>query len=205
MMLYYKAWLESRTRFCLSAITLAGLCVLFVLCQRETLTSFTDEPVSYIGYIWRAIYKGYLRELFVLMVLLLGMGGLMREKAHGTACFTLAIPASRLRLVAARALVGFGEIAILSFVPAMVTPALSTFVHRSYPLSQALQFGLLWTVGGVLIFGLGFIASAIFSGEYTAPVAAFIGPLPWLSLAILLILASSLVALSVRIAQQQNF
>jgi ABC-2 type transport system permease protein len=94
-MLWYKGWRESRTRFLLSAVTIAGLCVLFVLIQSDSRASIDSEPLTYVGYIWRTIYKGYLRELFILLVLLLGAGGLLRERAYGTAGYTLALPISR--------------------------------------------------------------------------------------------------------------
>ena len=48
-------------------------------------------------------------------------------------------------------------------------------VGQAYPLSQALEFSILWTAGGAFIFVIGFIASSVFAGEYTAPVAAFLG------------------------------
>ena len=244
-MLWYKAWRESQTRFLLSALTMAGLCVVFVLFHGER-NGISDRPLTYMEYIWRIVYKGYLRELFVLLALLLGVGGLLRERDWGTAGFTLALPVSRLHLVSVRAAVGLLEVAALSFVPALVIPALSPLVGQFYPWSQALQFSLLWTFGGALIFVLGFLASSVFAGEYTAPVAAFlmllvysviadlpvvehyaldvhdimsgvgmpyfqsdgsllIGPLPWMALAVILVVVFSLVALAGRIARQQDF
>jgi len=173
-MLWYKAWRESQARFLLSALAIAGLCAAFVVFHREGMLSVEDGHLTYIGYIWRITYKTYLRELFAILVLLLGVGGLLRERAYGTAGFTLALPVSRLRLIWARAGVGFLEVAALSFLPALVIPALSPLVHQSYPWTQALQFGALWTVGGALIFTMGFLASVIFASEYSAPVAALL-------------------------------
>jgi ABC-2 type transport system permease protein len=173
-MLWYKAWRESRTRFLLSAVTIAGLCVLFVLIQSDARASMDSEPPTYVGYIWRIIYKGYLRELFILLVLLLGAGGLLRERAYGSAGYTLALPISRWRIVVARAVTGLLEVVVLSVLPALVIPVLSPVVHQSYPWSQALQFSLLWSVAGALIFSLGFLFSVVFGGEYSAPVVAFV-------------------------------
>jgi len=173
-MLWYKAWRESQTRFLLSAVTIAGLCAGFVVFHSEG-AGIVDRPLTYMEYIWRIVYKGYLRELFVMLALLLGMGGLLRERDHGTAGFTLALPASRLHLVAVRAAIGFLEVAALSFVPALVIPALSALAGQFYPWPQAFEFSLLWTAGGAVIFAIGFVASSVFAGEYTAPVAAFLG------------------------------
>jgi hypothetical protein len=38
-----------------------------------------------------------------------------------------------------------------------------------------LQFAVLWADVGALIFMMGFLASSLFGGEYTAPVVAFLG------------------------------
>lgn len=244
-MLWYKAWRESQTRFFLSALTIAGLCLGFVLFHGERGGIF-DRPITYMEYIWRIVYKGYLRELFALLTLLLGVGGLLRERDYGTAGFTLTLPVSRLHLVSVRAAVGLLQVAALSFLPALVIPALSPLVGQFYPWYQALQFALLWTTGGALIFTLGFLASSLFGGEYTAPVAALlglllysvvadlpflerypldihdimsgagmpyfrpnasllIGPFPWTTLAIILLIVLSLVALAGRITAVQDF
>jgi ABC-2 type transport system permease protein len=244
-MLWYKAWMESQARFHLGAFTIAGLCVGFVVFHRDGSGIF-DKPPTYVEYIWGIVYKGYLRELFVLLTLLLGVGGLLRERDFGTAGFTLALPVSRLHLVSVRAAVGLVQVAALSLLPALVIPALSPLMGQFYPWSQAFQFALLWTVGGALIFMIGFLASTLFGGEYTAPVVAvlglllysviadlpffehysldihdimsgagmpyfqssgalLIGPLPWNALTLILLIVFSLVALSSRITQHQDF
>jgi ABC-2 type transport system permease protein len=174
MMLFYKAWLESRTRFVLSLLTVAGLSTAFVLFNHDVRSAVTDHDVSYTEYIWRAIYKGHLRDIFVILALMLGMGGLERERAHGTAAFTLALPIGRWRFGVARGLAGAVETLVLAFLPAVVVPLLSPLVHQSYTWAQALEYGVLWTIGGVLIFALGFLASVLFAGEYSAPIAAIV-------------------------------
>jgi ABC-type transport system involved in multi-copper enzyme maturation permease subunit len=173
-MLWYKAWLESRTRFILSAVTIAGLSVGFVLFHRDGAKIF-DRPPTYVEYIWELVYKGYLRELFVVLALLLGIGGLLRERDFGTAGFTLSLPVSRLRLLSVRAALGLAQVVALSLLPALLIPAISPLRGESYPWAQALQFALLWAVVGALIFMLGFLASSLFGGEYTALVVAFLG------------------------------
>jgi ABC-type transport system involved in multi-copper enzyme maturation permease subunit len=244
-MLWHKAWLESRARFLLSAITIASLSTFVVLYHTDA-RSIYEGPLSYSSYIWRITYKSYLRELFVLLAVLFGLGGILRERARGTASFTLALPVPRWQLVAVRAVVGILQVASLSFLPALVIPTLSPLVHESYPLSQALQFSLLWSVGGVIFFTVGFLSSVIFAGEFTAPVVSLlalgfysmfmelpgverylpdihdlmsgagmpyfqpassllIGPLPWRSLAIILVIALGLIGLAGVITQRQDF
>ncbi len=172
MMLFYKAWLESRTRFLLSAITIAGLVALFVFMNRDARMEVSDHNITYAQYLWSAIYKGYLRDVFVVSVLLLGMGGLGRERAYGTSAFTLALPVSRWRLTATRAVVGFAESTVVAFLPATLLPLLSPLVNETWSWSQAVHFGVLWAFGGALIFTIGFVASVLFIGEYSAPMAA---------------------------------
>jgi ABC-2 type transport system permease protein len=167
-MLWYKAWRESRTRFLLSALTIVGACVGLVLYNQDARAAFADKQLSYAEYIWRIIYHGGLRDFFVLSAVLLGLGGLLRERAHGTAGFTLVLPVSRSRLLVSRAAVGLVEVAALSSLPALVLPAVSPFIHESYPLSQALQFSLLWIVCGALFFALGLLVSVFVGGEYMA-------------------------------------
>ena len=181
-MLFYKAWRESETRFLLSALTIVGLCGAFVFFHNEG-AGLSDRPLNYVEFIWHIVYKGYLRQLFMVLVLILGVGGLQRERDIGTAGFTLALPVSRLRLVFARALVGLLQVVCLSCLPALVIPASSPLAGQSYPLAQAWQFSILWSVGGIFSYVLGFLASTIFRGEYTAPVAAFLGLLLYSALA----------------------
>jgi len=172
MMLLFKAWLESRTRFLLSVAGLAGLSIVFVIFNHDVRAAYTDRDLTYADYIFRAIFKGHLRDIFVVLALMLGMGGLERERAFGTAAFTLALPIGRWRFTAARGLAGVVETAVLALLPAVLTPALSPLVHESYSWAQALQFAGLWTGGGILIFAIGFLASVLFAGEYSAPIAA---------------------------------
>jgi ABC-type transport system involved in multi-copper enzyme maturation permease subunit len=127
-----------------------------------------------LSYIWGAIYKGYGRDIFVVLVMGLGLGGLLQERAHGTAGFTLALPVSRSRLIAVRAAVGIAELAFLALLPALVIPALSRFVGESYPFTQALHFSFLWAGCGTVIFGTAFFLSTMLAGEYSAWIVCFV-------------------------------
>jgi ABC-type transport system involved in multi-copper enzyme maturation permease subunit len=246
MMLFYKAWRESRTRFALSGLALCGCCGVFVLYVGDVSYGIGETSGSYLGYIWHITYKSYLKDLFILLALLLGAGGLLREREYRTAGFTLALPVSRWRLLATRAAVGIAEIGLLSLLPGLVISSLSPVIHRSYPLSQALEFSLLWTICGAFIFMIGFLSSVVFSGEFTAPLVAlfslliysaivdipavdryvadildimsgegmpyfrqdtflFTGPLPWSSLAIIVLLSFAMLAVAARTTRRQDF
>ena len=171
MMLWYKAWRESQVRFLISVLVLIGICAVVVLLQQSFRAQLhTRETVlnTYAGYIYLRIYEGFARGTFLLLALVLGLGGLQRERAHGTAGFTLALPVSRIRLMAVRAAVGVLQVAALSLLPLMLVPGLSWFVGQSYPWRQSLEFSLLWVVVGTAVFAAAFLGSAIFANEYSA-------------------------------------
>jgi ABC-2 type transport system permease protein len=177
-MLWYKAWLESRTRFLITAGTLAVFCLFVVLFQNQiqaqgSLPSGLRADL-YSQHIYNLIYSGAAKGIFSILVIFLGLGGLLRERAHGTATFTLALPASRLRLLAAQIGVGLSEMAALALVPALLIPGISPFVHESYPISEALEFSVLWFGCGIIIFATAFLLSILLGGEYTAPVACYV-------------------------------
>ena len=175
-MLWYKAWRESRTRFVLSATALTLMCVAIVFFEKEN--RGPSEGVSFVEYVWVFTYTTYAKDLFLVAALLLGFGGLLRERTAGTAGFTLALPVLRSQLVAIRAVVGLLQMATLALVPAAVMPALSRFVHESYPLFQAWEFSILWVVCGAIVFAVGFLLSVFLRGESTgalACIAIFVG------------------------------
>jgi len=174
MMLFYKAWIESRTRFLLGTFAIVSLAAVFVLFNHDVRAIVVEDQVSYAVYIWRGIFKGQLRDIFVILTLLLGLGGLERERSYGTAGHTLALPVSRWRLIITRGITGIIETTVMAFLTAGIVPILSPFIHESYPWRLALQFAFLWTLGGTLVFAMGFIASVLFAGEYSAAIAAIV-------------------------------
>jgi ABC-type transport system involved in multi-copper enzyme maturation permease subunit len=177
MMVWYKAWMESRVRFLLSAATIGAACagVTFFHPQiRIWLASSTTPLTTDAAYIYRAVYQGFVRTLFMTFAFILGLGGLLREREHATAPFTLTLPVSRLRLVVVRAASGLFQLAILAFLPALVIAALSPLGGLSYPASQTLQFALLWLAGGSALFATAFLGSCLFGGEYTAFVVSWV-------------------------------
>lgn len=171
-MLWYKAWRESRIRFYLGALFLAGfscIAVLYYGRYSSQLRWTGDEPPSYYEYLWRTVYAGgnSLREIFCILVLFLGAGGLHRERASSVG-FTLSLPVSRWQLILVRSGVGLLEVAALAFIPGIVLSALSPMIHGSYAASQGAQFALLWTVFGAAIYSLSLLCSTLIAGEYSA-------------------------------------
>ena len=113
-----------------------------------------------------------LMAIWVLAVILLGMGGLIRERAVGASSFTLALPVSR-RLVSVQIAMGVLEsigLAVLPWVAILVTLGLG-----GLPLSfsQVAFYLALLISGGLTYFALAVLISSLIEGEYTAPAVAY--------------------------------
>jgi ABC-type transport system involved in multi-copper enzyme maturation permease subunit len=170
-MLWYKAWRESSVRFLVVAAVIAAICLARVLFEQRFFPDIAREAPhvhNYLQYLYWTIFAGSARGLLQLCCLLLGLGGLQRDRKQNSLSFTLALPVSRPRLVVTRALVGFLEIFILSLLPPFLLWATSPLVHQSMPLSYGLGFVPYWTIGGWFTFGVAFLCSVIFTSEYTA-------------------------------------
>jgi len=170
-MLWYKVWRESSLRFLISALAIAGVCLVRVLFEPRLFPGVAQEAPAvhnYIQYLYWTIFGGAARGLFQLCCLLLGLGGLQRDRNQNSLAFTLALPVSRPRLVVTRAAVGFVQVFALSLLAPFLIWATSPIVHQSMPLSYGLGFIPYWTIGGFFTFGVTFLCSVIFTSEYTA-------------------------------------
>jgi ABC-type transport system involved in multi-copper enzyme maturation permease subunit len=175
MMLFYKAWRESRARFLAAALGLLlyGAFMVFIRDENQAPFSVNLMGNSYSEYIDNLVFDGLGKGLFVLLVIFLSLGGLLRERAHRTAFFTLALPVSRAQLIGSQIAVGVVELALLSLFPALLIPSLSALVHQTYPVQQALRFSILWFSGATVIFAASLLFSTILRGEYTAPITCY--------------------------------
>ena len=173
-MLWYKMWRESWIRFAISAVAVLWMCAVVVLLQQQ-IRAHADESLSYANYIWHAVYKANVLDLYILLVIVLGLGGVQQERAQGTVGFTLSLPVSRWRLTAVRAAMGMAEVAALALLPALLIPLLSPFVGAAFPFARALQFSVLWAGCGIVIFALTFFFSAVFPGAYSPVIASVAG------------------------------
>jgi ABC-2 type transport system permease protein len=111
--LWYKAWLETRPRFLTSLGTLTLFSMIFVYHAQGLIRPEFKSDVRRLLF----VNQQFLAVMWVLAVVLLGMGGLMREKAVGTSSLTLALPVSRARLLSVRVGIGALEAIVLGVVP----------------------------------------------------------------------------------------
>ena len=182
-MLWYKAWLETRFRFFLGALLIAATCAFFVMGnpfilgtwqeyrelnpQQKELPWIIEATSDYAYFIWHFVFRTLLQQLWVLLAVLIGFGGLSRERAQGAAGFTLSLPVSRRRLIGVRWAVGVAEITILGLLPALLIPVLSAFIEKPYPVFQGVSHSLLMVLAGIIFFSFGTFLSTVIESEHT--------------------------------------
>lgn len=168
----WKAWVESRGRF-FSALALLASLVIYAVATGPGYVMRLQEiypgrPYFYSAYIWGGLFHYALQGLWVLAAFVITLGGLRREKATGSALFSLSLPVARLRLFLIRAALACAEAVALGLVSALLISIVSPLVGESYPIGQALAFGALMSVAGLVIVAGGLLLSEIFEGEFTA-------------------------------------
>lgn len=168
-MLWYKEWLETRTRFFVSLAGMSGLASLRVYQTTRLATPDTGISYYYLTLHWAHVL---LCLMWILAVALLMMGGLLREKAVGASAFTLALPVSRRRLMAARIGVGAVQAALLGLVPWTAMYGVAIGIGKADSVYEAVyHLGLLLGFGSVF-FGIPLLVSSLVEGEYAAPLVS---------------------------------
>lgn len=168
-MLWYKAWLETRSRFlvCLATLTIFG-------------GIFVHHAQALVRPEWKSdfnrllfVNQQFLVIMWVLAVVLLGMGGIVREKAVGTSSLTLSLPVSRVRLMGVRVAMGILQAVVLAVVPWVAVFLVSIFARKPILVNQVLSYVLLLAGGGLVYFAMAILVSSLVAGEYTAPAISF--------------------------------
>jgi len=167
--LWYKAWLETRSRFLISLATLTLFSAIFVEHAQGLLRPEWKSDFNRLLF----VNQQFLVIMWILSVVLLGMGGIVREKATGISSLTLALPVSRQRLVGVRVGVGVLEATILGVVPWIAVFFVSFFARKPISITQVASYVLLLLGGGIIYFALAVLVSSLVSGEYSAPALAF--------------------------------
>jgi len=187
-MLWYKSWREIRTVILVGIAAMAIVCVLIVLNQ-QTMRDHADAPMTYIAYIWKSVYTSIGRDIFLILSIILGSGGLLQERAHGTSGFTLALPVSRRKIVLTRAIIGYLGVLAIAVVPVAVLPIASHYADQYYPVAQTVGFFFLWAACGAIFYGITFQLAHRLEGDYIAVLLAIpslmlygvLLNLPWLA------------------------
>jgi ABC-2 type transport system permease protein len=167
--LWYKAWLETRSRFFTSLATLTLFSAIFVHHAQRLIRPEWKSDFNRLLF----VNQQFLVIMWVLAVVLLGMGGLVREKAVGTSSLTLALPVSRARLLGVRVGTGVLEAIVLGVLPWIAVFVVSSMAKKPILISQVASYVLLVVAGGMVYFAMAILVSSLVAGEYTAPALAF--------------------------------
>ena len=165
-MIWYKEWLETRSRF---LIALVGC---LALCPRLVVNFVKNVAPSQPGQVLHATHE-ILAVVWLVAVTLLMMGGLVREKGIGSSSFTLSLPVSRLRLMSTRVGVGIIEAILLAVLPWIAMLFTAKVAGNMHFISQAGYHILLLLGGGIFFLAASFLISSLVEGEYTAPTVSF--------------------------------
>jgi len=183
--LTFKAWLETRTRFVTGLIAVIGLCAFFTLIHDRMIAQWQRDLVEhpewnnprwffraltdYPFFIWHFLYQDMLQKVCVVFAVLLGIGGLSREAAHGTVDFTLSLPVGRLAWLASRGLVAAVEVVVLGVAAVITLLVCSGIANAAYPPLHAILHVALLVGGSFAFLAASLWISAIVEGEH-APV-----------------------------------
>ncbi len=177
-----KAWLETRTRFVTGAVVVLVLCTFMVLIRPRMLVQWPLDKVQhpewrdppwwdrvhtdYAFFLWHYLYRDMLQKAFMVFAVLLGVGGVRREAAHGTAGFTLALPVSRRTLLAVRAAIGAAELLALGVTAVVTLLATSTAIGVAYEPVHAVLHAALLVAGALALLAGALCLSSIVEGEH---------------------------------------
>src|SRR3954471_19669685 len=189
-MLWYKAWLETRTRFFTAAAVTLAVCLFWTLghtwiennWQRDLIEHpeynnpawFLRAMRDYPFFLWHFVYAEMFQKVWVILAVLLGIGGLSREAAHGTAGFTLSLPVSRYALFRTRALLAVAEMLALSTIALATVVVGSRIMALPYPVGHGVIHLATMFAGGLVFLAASLCLAEFTEGEHT-PVLVALG------------------------------
>src|SRR5882672_1044261 len=154
-MIWYKTWLESRTRFLIAAALVAVVIGWAILDSENAMRRFDRRPPITFEFYVSTVFAGHVQLVWALGVAVLGAGGLLRESSTGSLPFTLSLPVPRRRWTEVRAIMGAAQSVALAMLPAIVVPLAAIAIGRSYPVWEAIKFCGLLAAAGLVFFGIG--------------------------------------------------
>ena len=183
-MLWYKSFLETRSRFLIGLVILLmsvfGAVYAHPRVERvlamvpaaaiagdgliaNRIKEIAELSSSYRGYIWAQALRQNVTQMLSLFAVLLGAGGLVSGRGM---LFTLSLPVSRDRLLGVRAATGLAELALLSFAPLMLIPLISPAVGQHYGLVEAFVHGVCFFFAGAVLYSAACLLSTVFHDQW---------------------------------------
>jgi hypothetical protein len=177
-MLWYKAWLDTRSRFWIGLVLLmlsaAGVVVGFPRVQRigavdldpndplfQVLSDALELSRTFRGFVWHEWFRQNALTIGALFAALLGTSNMFSSSRRGV-LFTLSLPVSRRQWFATRAATGLAELLVLMVMPALVIALLGVATGQPYSIGEGLVYALCGFVGVATFFGLALLLSTIF-------------------------------------------
>ncbi|HJQ10065.1 MAG TPA: hypothetical protein VJ840_03465, partial [Gemmatimonadaceae bacterium] len=130
---------------------------------------------DYPFFLYHFVYADFFQKIWVFLAVLLGIGGLSREAAHGTAGFTLSLPVSRGRLFATRAFVAVTELVALAVIALISIVIGSRIMRLPYPIDHGLTHLAVLVLGGLVFLAVSLCLTEFSEGENTPVVIALGG------------------------------
>jgi ABC-2 type transport system permease protein len=168
-MLWYKAWLETRSRFVIALVGCLAFCLMWVVEFGKGIVA--SQGQAGLFNLFHAVHAG-LCFCWILGVTFLMMGGLLQEKVVGASAFTLGLPVSRRRLMSVRFGMGLVQAIALAVVPWLGMLVYGKVAGYQYSFWQVCFHVFLLLGGGVVFFAIAFLISSVVEGQYTAPVVS---------------------------------
>lgn len=181
-MIWYKSWLDTRSRFLVGLVLLVlSACgtvfyypqVLKLIPLANTIEAGgelgrriregAELSSSFRGYVWAQWMRQAMTNLATLFAVLLGAGGLFSRASGDSALYALSMPASRDRVLGVRAVTGLAELAAMTVIPVILLPLLSPGVGEHYSLVDALVHGGCLFVAAATFFSLALLLSTVFT------------------------------------------
>ena len=161
-----KVWRESRSRFffILAALLVVSSASVFYNARVENVV-VESKDFHEAG---ERTIRGALFLFWGFSAMFLGLGGLLRERAVGTADYTLSLPVSRTRWFLYRFLIGALQAMATALIPALAIPIIASLFGGDYPVSDAFLLAFRLGVGGMLYYSSGLLLSTVFAGDYTS-------------------------------------
>jgi hypothetical protein len=172
-MLFYKSWLETRWGFAVALIIALAFSLWSVLRFPDAMRGGLRDMQMH-GHP-NAAMKGVatytqveifekLAILWATLSVMLGTGGLLRERRLGTASFLLSLPTSRMRLLGVRCAVSVFETSGLALAAYAGVPLAFPMVHQDYSWGLALRYALILAASGISFSVFGILISVVLEG-----------------------------------------
>lgn len=181
-MLWYKSWLETRSRFLIGLailmLSVMGTVLAYPRVEKllplapamdtstlvgQRIQAIVDLSHTYRGYIWAQWLRQNMVQMLSLFASILGAGGLLAQVSSGGGLFTLSLPVSRERLFGVRAATGLAELLVLAFVPSLLLPLMSPAVGGSFGIGAVVAHGTCAFVAATVIFSATALLSTVFA------------------------------------------